>query len=60
MVLEEHEWNLEVALHVLQLFADTGADATFHLNLVPLSFFICSFLYFLLVCISVFTIFFFN
>lgn len=34
MVLEEHEWNVEDALQVLQMFSDSGADSASSLNLV--------------------------
>lgn len=26
MVLQEHDWNVEDALHVLQMFSDSGAS----------------------------------
>lgn len=26
MVLQEHEWNVEDALHVLQMFSDSGGS----------------------------------
>lgn len=34
MVLQEHEWNVEDALQVLQMFSDSGADSASSLNLV--------------------------
>lgn len=27
MVLQEHEWNVEDALHVLQMFSDPGVNS---------------------------------
>jgi len=33
MVLQEHDWNVEDALQVLQMFSDTGAEQTSHLNM---------------------------
>lgn len=32
MVLQEHDWNVEDALQVLQMFSDPGANSSFLLS----------------------------